>query len=89
MVDTDTTVSEQDETSDGVPRRVVGAVLSEIPATIVAIVVGAVIGGFLGLAAGPFAPFAALAGAVVLGLPVASWEYVLQQRGESAADYLE
>jgi uncharacterized membrane protein len=91
MADTDTTVTEEEE-SDGVPRRVVRvvrAVLSEIPATIIAIVVGALLGGFLGLAFLPFAPFAAVAGAVLLGLPVAVWEYTLQKRGESAAEYLD
>ena len=65
------------------------AILTAIPTTIIAIVIGAVAGGFLGLASGPIAPFFAVVGAIVLGLPVAIWEYKIKKRGESAWDFTE
>jgi uncharacterized membrane protein YoaK (UPF0700 family) len=64
-------------------------VFQVIPATLVAIVVGAVGGGFLGLPFGPLATLFAVAGAVLLGLPVAIWEYKIQDGGGSARDFLK
>lgn len=64
------------------------AVIRSIPATFIAIIVGAIIGGFLGLAVLPLAPLFAVGGAVLLGVPVAIWEYILLSREESPWDYI-
>jgi ABC-type dipeptide/oligopeptide/nickel transport system permease subunit len=65
------------------------AILKAIPTTLIAIVIGAAAGGFLGLAFGPAAPLFAVAGSVMLGLPVAIWEYKIKKGGGSAWDYTE
>ena len=66
----------------GIFRRV----FEQIPATIIAIIVGTFGGGFIGLAFGPLVPLFALGGAVLLGFPVAIWEYKIKERGGSAWD---
>jgi len=63
--------------------KVVRAVFTNIPATIMAILIGAFGGGLIGLTFGPLAPLFALGGALFLGLPVAIWEYKIKSNGES------
>jgi hypothetical protein len=68
---------------------IVKTTLKAMPATIIAAVVGLIGGGFLGLAFGPVAPLIAITGCLVLGLPVAIWEYKIKKRGGSAWEFIE
>lgn len=66
--------------------RAIKRVFIQIPATIYAIAIGAIFGGFLGLAFAPFAPLFSLLGAILLGTPVAIFEYKIKKEGGSSWD---
>jgi len=70
----------------GFATRVIRRVFIQIPSTIYAIVIGAIAGGFIGLASGPLAPLFSLLGAILLGTPVAIWEYKIKSKGGSSWD---